>query len=257
MRRRAWLALWVLGSLALPAHALPGFAEVRAAHTGSETRVLDRHGELLQRQRTDATRRQGDWVGLAEVSPALRQALVYSEDRRFWEHAGVDWQAVAAAAWGNLWNTRTRGASTLTMQLAGLLDEDLRAGAQGRSWTQKAGQAAWAQWLETRWRKDQILEAYLNRVPFRGELVGIDALSRSLFGKAPHGLDADEAAVAAALVRAPNATPGRVGERACEVQQAMARAQGAKADCLRGRPACPKGGRGRRAAGLRGLAWRP
>lgn len=232
MRRRAWLALWVLGSLALPAHALPGFAEVRAAHTGSETRVLDRHGELLQRQRTDATRRQGDWVGLAEVSPALRQALVYSEDRRFWEHAGVDWQAVAAAAWGNLWNTRTRGASTLTMQLAGLLDEDLRAGAQGRSWTQKAGQAAWAQWLETRWRKDQILEAYLNRVPFRGELVGIDALSRSLFGKAPHGLDADEAAVAAALVRAPNATPGRVGERACEVQQAMARAQGAKADCL-------------------------
>ena len=232
MRRRALLVGVLVGGFALPAWALPGFAEVKAAHPTSETRFLDRHGELLQRQRTDPTVRQGAWVTLSEVSPALRGALVYSEDRRFYEHSGVDWQAVAAAAWGNLWNTRTRGASTLTMQLAGLLDGDLKAGSQGRSWTQKAGQAVWAQWLETRWRKDQILEAYLNRVPFRSEIVGIDALSRSLFGKAPHGLDADEAAITAALVRAPNAAPERVAERACEVQQAMARAQGAKADCL-------------------------
>ncbi|MFP8781307.1 penicillin-binding protein 1C [Hydrogenophaga sp. RWCD_12] len=236
MKRRA-LPVGVLvgvlvGSFSLPAWALPSFAEVKAAHPTSETLFLDRHGEMLQRQRTDPSVRQGAWVALPEVSPALRSALVYSEDRRFYEHAGVDWQAVASAAWGNLWNTRTRGASTITMQLAGLLDGDLKAGAQGRSWTQKAGQAVWAQWLETRWRKDQILEAYLNRVPFRSELVGIDALSRSLFGKAPHGLDADEAAITAALVRAPNAAPERVADRACEVQQAMARAQGAKADCL-------------------------
>jgi hypothetical protein len=81
----------------------------------------------------------------------------------------------------------------------------LRAGPGGRSVAQKIGQAVAAQVLERRWRKDQILEAYLNLVPFRGELVGIDALSRTLFGKAAHGLDAREAAVAAALVRAPNA----------------------------------------------------
>jgi penicillin-binding protein 1C len=231
--KRAWVTLLLAGGLALPAWALPSFAEVKAEHPSSETRVLDRHGELLQRLRTDPAVRQGDWVTLPEVSHALRQALVYSEDRRFYEHAGVDWQAVGAAAWGNLWNTRTRGASTLTMQLAGLLDADLRAGAQGRSWTQKAGQAVWAQWLETRWRKDQIMEAYLNRVPFRGEIVGIDALSRSLFDKAPHGLDADEAAITAALVRAPNAAPQRVAERACGVRQAMQRASGiAATDCL-------------------------
>ncbi len=233
MKRRAWLLGLACAALALPTRALPTFNEVKAAHTASETRVLDRHGEPLQRLRTNPRLRQGDWVTLPEVSSALRQALVYSEDRRFYEHAGVDWQAVAAAAWGNLWNTRTRGASTITMQLAGLLDTELRAGPGGRNWTQKAGQAVWAQWLERRWRKDQILEAYLNRVPFRGELVGIDALSRSLFGKAAHGLDDDEAAITAALVRAPNARPEQVAQRACGVQQALRRAAGqAVPDCL-------------------------
>jgi penicillin-binding protein 1C len=89
------------------------------------------------------------------------------------------------------------------------------------------GQAAAATWLERRWRKDQVLEAYLNLVPFRGELVGIDALARTLFGKASHGLDAQEAAVAAALVRAPNASPAAVTRRACGVLKAMA----GRADC--------------------------
>jgi hypothetical protein len=80
---------------------------------------LSREGEVLQRLRTDATVRRGQWVPLADVSPALRQALVLSEDKRFYEHSGVDWRAASAAAWGNLWNQRTRGASTITMQLAG------------------------------------------------------------------------------------------------------------------------------------------
>ncbi|MDM0090355.1 MULTISPECIES: penicillin-binding protein 1C [unclassified Variovorax] len=204
-----------------PALALDSFDQVRRAHQPSDTAVLDRDGVLLQRVRTDATVRRGQWIALADVSPALRTAMVLSEDRRFYEHSGVDWRAVSAAAWGNLWNTRTRGASTITMQLAGLLDDELRRAGGGRSLTQKLGQTVAAGQLERQWRKDQILEAYLNSVPFRGELVGIDALSRTLFGKAPHGLDAREAAVAASLVRAPNAGPARVAQRACEVMKAM------------------------------------
>ncbi|WP_219210383.1 penicillin-binding protein 1C [Variovorax boronicumulans] len=204
-----------------PALALDSFDAVRRAHQPSDTAVLDRDGVLLQRVRTDATVRRGQWIALADVSPALRTAMVLSEDRRFYEHSGVDWRAVSAAAWGNLWNTRTRGASTITMQLAGLLDDELRRAGGGRSLTQKLGQTVAAGQLERQWRKDQILEAYLNSVSFRGELVGIDALSRTLFGKAPHGLDAREAAVAASLVRAPNAKPARVAQRACEVMQAM------------------------------------
>ena len=206
---------------AAPAWALTSFEQVRRDFQPSDTVVLDRDGALLQRVRTDATVRRGQWIALADVSPALRAAMLLSEDRRFYEHSGVDWRAVSAAAWGNLWNTKTRGASTITMQLAGLLDDDLRRGSGGRSLTQKVGQTVAATQLERQWRKDQILEAYLNSVPFRGEVVGIDALSRTLFGKAPHGLDTREAAVAAALVRAPNARPAVVAQRACEVMRAM------------------------------------
>ena len=207
------------------------FDVVRDGHRPSETKVLDRHGELLQRVRTDPTVRRGSWVPLRHISPALRTALVLSEDKRFHEHSGVDWRAVSAAAWANLWNTRTRGASTLTMQLAGLLDEDLRLGSGGRSLRQKIGQAVMATRLESDWRKDQILEAYLNLVPFRGELVGIDALARTLFAKAPHGLNDSEAALAAALVRSPNARPAAVAARACGVLKAM-RGPRTPTDCL-------------------------
>ena len=199
--------------------ALPSFAEVKAGHRSSETQLLDRDGVVIQRLRTDATVRRGLWLALADVSPALRQALLLSEDKRFYEHSGVDWRAVSAAAWGNLWNRKTRGASTLTMQLAGLLDEAEagRSRSGRRSLGQKVSQAISAQSLERRWRKDQILEAYLNLVPLRGELVGLDALSRTLFDKAPQGLNEREAAVTAALVRAPNAAPQQVAQRACGV----------------------------------------
>jgi penicillin-binding protein 1C len=117
--------------------------------------------------------------------------------------------------------------------LAGLLDEDLKRGSGGRSIGQKIGQTVSAQSLERHWRKDQILEAYLNLVPLRGELVGIDALSLTLFGKAAHGLDLRESAITAALVRAPNATPARVSQRACGVLKALVPApQNGKApDC--------------------------
>ncbi len=226
MRPGAWAAGLALA--AGPALALPSFDEVRADFRSSETLVLSREGEVIQRLRTDATVRRGQWLGLADVSPALQRALVLSEDRRFYEHSGVDWAAVSAAAWANLWHERTRGASTLTMQLAGLLDGDWRQGPGGRTVTQKMGQAVAAQLLERRWRKDQILEAYQNLVPFRGELVGIDALARTLFGKAAHGLDERESAVAAALVRAPNARPALVARRACGVLRDMQQGQ---ADC--------------------------
>ncbi|APW43681.1 transglycosylase domain-containing protein [Rhodoferax saidenbachensis] len=205
------------------------FSSVKAEYQSSDTLILDRNGELLHRLRTDATVRRGQWVALADISPALRTALVLSEDKRFYEHSGVDWRAVSSAAWANLWNSKTRGASTITMQLAGLLDEDLKRGSNGRSVVQKLGQTVSAQMLESRWRKDQILEAYLNLVPFRGELVGIDAMSQTLFGKAAHGLDHREAAIAAALVRAPNAKPAQVAQRACAVLQSLQAP--ARADC--------------------------
>ncbi|HYN60241.1 MAG TPA: transglycosylase domain-containing protein, partial [Rubrivivax sp.] len=216
--RRAGIAAACLAA-ALPALALPSYDEVRAAHRPSDLTLLDRHGSPLQTLRFDANVRRLAWVPLQDMSPALLLAVVLSEDRRFWEHSGVDWPALAKSAWANALNTRTRGASTLTMQLAGLIDEGLARPAAGRSVTQKIGQLVTATQLEARWKKSQILEAYLNAVPFRGEIVGIDALAQTLFGKHPSGLDTQEAAIAAALLRAPNAAAARVAARACAVLQ--------------------------------------
>ena len=218
--RLALSAVVLTGWLLTPtAHGatLPSFQSVRATHQPSDLTLLDRRGEPLQTLRRDMTVRRLSWVALSDISPAMRTAIVLSEDQRFWQHSGVDWHAVAGSAWANLWNQRTRGASTVTMQLAGLLSESSTSGAARRNWSQKVSQAWHAGQLERQWRKSDILEAYLNLVPFRGETVGLAAMSQTLFRKHPSGLDAQEAAIAAALVRGPNARADVVARRACQV----------------------------------------
>ena len=114
-----------------------------------------------------------------------------------------------------------RGASTIPMQLAALLDPALRAGEGGRSLGQKWRQVRAALELDARWRKEEMLEAYLNLVFFRGEVQGVGAACRALFGKSPHGVDVPEALVLAALVRSPNADPERVAVRALRLKSAL------------------------------------
>ncbi|MBS1196239.1 MAG: penicillin-binding protein [Proteobacteria bacterium] len=213
--------LLVLIFSANQAHALPTFPEVKKAYTESDAWLLARDGRPLQSRRIDFKERRLPWTRIEDTSPAFLRALLVSEDRNFYQHGGVDWGAVASSAWRNLWRGRTRGASTLSMQLVGLLDEEDRR--QGRrSVTQKLSQASGALWLERHWKKDEILEAYLNLVSFRGEQVGVAAMSRGLFGKWPDGLDEREAAISAALLRAPAASPAVVANRACTVLQGMA-----------------------------------
>jgi penicillin-binding protein 1C len=213
--------------LCAPAHAaqLPDYASVRRDFVSSEASLQDRHGALLQQMRLNPKERRLSWITLDQVSPALRIALIASEDKQFYQHAGVDWNAVAGSAWDNLWRKKTRGASTISMQLVGLLDQDLQRKSGSRSLTQKWSQAWLAGRLEHDWKKDQILEAYLNLVSFRGEVVGVHALSRVLFEKHPSGLNGIEAALAVALIRAPNAPQGKVVERACGILKQQQRAR--------------------------------
>lgn len=217
--RRLLLALCLMPLQAL---ALPGFAEVKHDYLPSDAVLLARDGQPLHSLRLDKTVRRLPWTPLNKISPALVHAVIVSEDKRFMEHDGIDWPAVGKAAWNNFWGSRTRGASTLTMQLAGLLDEDGQR--QGRrSIFAKVSQSTAAVRLESFWSKHQIIEAYLNLVPFRGELQGVGAMSRQLFGKWPHGLDERESALAAALLRSPNARPAVVARRACSLLREMAR----------------------------------
>jgi len=226
---RFWMALLAACAMVGTQAAVPTPAQVKAAWRPSEARLLDRHGELLLTMRTDPKARRQEWVALADMSPVLGRAVLQAEDQRFMEHGGIDLKAVGQAAWDNLFNAaarssaRMRGASTITMQLAGLLDPALGARAAGRSWGRKWDQALAARELEAGWSKGQILEAYLNLASFRGELQGIGAAARGLFGKAPSGLDAGESAILASLLRAPSAPEKAVARRACSVARELAR----------------------------------
>ncbi|MBK5274892.1 MAG: penicillin-binding protein 1C [Desulfuromonadales bacterium] len=205
--------LLLLLVLAAEANALATFPQVKAAHRRSDAVILDRHGEVLHEVRMDKSGRRLDWTGLKEISPALVKAVLHSEDRHFYEHSGVDWQAVGAAAVGRLFGATKRGASTISMQLAVMLKSG--AAPKGRKTvSQKWDQMGAALDLEKSWRKDEILEAYLNLVTFRGELQGIAAASRGLFDKEPAGLDDREACLLAVLIQSPNALPAEVGRRA-------------------------------------------
>jgi len=217
-------AVWPATALA----ALPDYPSVREAWRPSDVRVLSAEGVELQRVRVDFSSRRGDWVALDQVSPALQHAVIASEDHRFAAHHGVDWLASASAAWSLLGAHSRRGASTISMQLVALLDPDLQRGPGGRSVLQKWSQMQHARELETRWTKARILEAYLNQAAWRGELVGVDALARVLFRKRAAGLTLRESALAAVLLRGPNAPAEVLVERACHLLREL----GQPADCI-------------------------
>lgn len=199
-------ALAALGDWLTRPPPLPGFAQVRAAWRPSEAWLYDRHGALLDSARVDFAVRRLAWTPLDRIAPVARDTIIASEDRRFAAHRGVDWLALAAALrdrlTGRTSGRHARGASTLSMQLAGFLAADLaRPGARG--WLEKARQIRAARAIEAQWSKDQILEAYLNLAGFRGEAQGIGAAALGLFGKTPDALGRDDALLLAALLPQP------------------------------------------------------
>jgi len=107
------------------------------------------------------------------------------------------------------------------MQLVSILDPSLGRSQSRKSILRKSRQIFAALALERRWSKPEILEAYLNLVTYRGELQGIGAASRVMFGKLPHGIDSAEAVVMAALIRAPNARRESVAMRANSLSRAL------------------------------------
>ncbi|HEV2702526.1 MAG TPA: biosynthetic peptidoglycan transglycosylase, partial [Steroidobacteraceae bacterium] len=175
---------------------VPDFASVRSVFTPSDAWLLDRSGTVLDSVRISRQLRRLQWVPLQDVSPALVSAIVSGEDRDFWTHGGVDLRNIGGAVRDQLLHHRRRGASTITMQLAGLLRPH-HATLGLRAWVWKVQQVRSARALERNWSKQQILEAYLNLLGYQGELQGIGAASWLLAGKTPAGLTlADSAALA-------------------------------------------------------------
>ena len=214
-----FITVFALSSSVQAVNAPPSFAQVQAAHRPSDGVLRDRHGEPLATVRLDINARRLPWVPLSEISPALIEAVTAAEDKRFFSHSGVDWVGVAGAAWDNARGRSDRGASSIPMQVAALYDDDLTRKPGGRSMRQKLAQMQAARALEQHWTKQEILETYLNRITYRGELQGIGAASWGLFDKHPSGLDRGEASLLAALIRAPGAPIKQVGLRACAISR--------------------------------------
>ncbi len=218
MKRYFFFTIFLLA--AAPSFALPSYDDVRSRYAASDAALLDRHGEVIHELRVDLRGRRLEWMTLDRISPALVRAVIRSEDKRFYDHHGADWRALVSASVGNIFSDSKRGASTITMQLASMLEGRPRSAGR-RSIEQKWGQIEAARELERTWTKDQVLEAYLNLVTFRRELQGITAASRGIFDKDPVGLDVAESVVLASLIRSPNAPPETVGQRAVKLAASL------------------------------------
>jgi len=160
--------------------------------------MLDRNGILLRA----FTVADGRWrlaTSLDAVDPRYIKMLIAYEDKRFYRHSGVDPVAMLRAVGQALWGGQiVSGGSTLTMQVARLLED----GTTGR-WQGKIRQVRLALALERRLGKDEILSLYINRAPFGGNLEGLRAATRAYFGKEPRRLTTAESALLVALPQSP------------------------------------------------------
>jgi 1A family penicillin-binding protein len=186
-------------------YGCPSDAEIRAFQPSEGGRVLDRNGRLIGR--LAVVRRVN--VPLASVPTYVQAAFIATEDKRFYDHNGLDWRAFFRAMGRNIRAGGIReGASTITMQVAH--NSFLQKRYHGRSPLRKLVELRITRLLEKQLTKDQILEHYLNVIYMGNGVNGVEAASRDLFGKSIGKVTLAEAALLAALPKAPSTyTPRR------------------------------------------------
>jgi penicillin-binding protein 1A len=163
---------------------------------GANTRIFDRDGNLLAILPSTENRTP---VTTAQQAPILRQATVAIEDKRFYEHDGVDFQGVLRAALDNLEAGHVvQGGSTLEQQLVRNLYLD-----DSQTWKRKVREAYLAYQLDKRWTKEQILTEYLNDVPYGAITYGCEAAALQYFSKHCSDLSLWQAATLAGIPQDP------------------------------------------------------
>ena len=209
-RRRSWLGRIVYGTVVLGLWAVIGLAGLIAYHASQlppidqlavpkrppNIAILASDGSLLANRGETG----GRVVSIKELPPYLPRAFVAIEDRRFYQHFGVDPVGILRAIGQNL--TRrgvAQGGSTLTQQLAKNLFLTPE-----RSASRKIQEAILALWLEHKYTKDEILELYLNRVYFGAGAYGVEAAAQRYFGKPAKEVSLAQAAMLGGLVQAPS-----------------------------------------------------
>ena len=222
--RAAWGALGLAGAGAVAGLALvlgvalyalvlwpltPSVADLRNAREVDPATVVSADGVTLTR----FARRNREWKGLGEISPAVVEALVATEDRRFYTHGGIDLYGWGAVAAGAATGKGLRGASTITQQLArNLFPDEI---GNRASLTRKLKEAITARKIERVYAKDEILELYLNTVPFLYNAWGIEMAARTYFSTDAGSLDRLQAATLVGMLKGTSSyNPYRNPERA-------------------------------------------
>lgn len=190
-----WTGLAVTGAVG---DGCPSIADLRSYRPPQATRVLASDGSFV----ADLSPQRRVILDITDVPPLLREAMVAVEDRRFWDHNGVDLRSVLRAAFRNTTSMSIReGFSTITMQLSrNVFPEQL-------PMTEKLGRKAcevyMAGRIEAELPKRDILELYLNQIYLGAGLYGVEAAAQGYFGKSVDELMAGEAALLVALVKSP------------------------------------------------------
>jgi penicillin-binding protein 1A len=190
-----WVVIGGVGTVAWVGAHLPPIQSLEIPKRPPSIQIVDEDGRVLA-TRGDAG---GAVLSLKELPSFLPKAFVAIEDRRFYEHFGIDPFGIARALVANVLHRGiSQGASTITQQLAKNLFLT-----QERTLERKMQEALLALWLERKFTKTQILELYLNRVYFGAGAYGIEQASQRYFGKSARQVSLGEAALLAGLVKSP------------------------------------------------------
>jgi penicillin-binding protein 1A len=214
-----WAVLGLGGVIAYHAAQLPPIDQLTVPKRPPNIAILAADGSLLANRGETG----GRTVTIGEVPPYLPKAFVAIEDKRFYDHFGIDPIGLSRAVVNNLSRRGgMQGGSTLTQQLAKNLFLT-----QERTAARKIQEAILALWLERTYSKNQILELYLNRVYFGSGAYGVEAAAQRYFNKSARSVTIAEAAMLAGLVQAPsrlapNRNPEAAEKRAQLVISAMA-----------------------------------
>ncbi|HEY5581981.1 MAG TPA: transglycosylase domain-containing protein, partial [Rhodoferax sp.] len=172
----------------------PGIGDLRKAKSETPSVLLAQDGTVLAEYR----RINRQWVTLDEIAPSVVDALIATEDRRFYQHHGIDFRRLAGAVLSTLGGD-LQGGSTITQQLArNLYPEEI---GRANSITRKVKEAITALKIEAVYSKPEILEIYLNTVPFLYNAFGIEMAARTYFGKSADKLDVLESATLIGMLK--------------------------------------------------------
>ena len=195
----AALLVLAVGGIGLIALGCPPVERLRDYHPPQASLVFDREGKLLARLAPE----ERIVVPLASMSPKLVGAILAVEDRRFYEHHGIDWRRVLGALWRDVRTLSIReGSSTVTMQLARNVFPDSLT--RARTLRRKIAEMIVARRIERAFGKQQILEMYLNQIYLGNGFYGVEAAAHGYFGRTALDLSPAQAALLAALPKAPS-----------------------------------------------------